>query len=299
ALLSRLQAGEHVVAAGALYGGTRTLLDHEFPRLGIAATLVDFAGDDWREALRPRTRAVVVEIPANPLLRVVDVRPLAEEARSRGIVLVVDATFATPINFRPLEHGADLVVHSATKYLGGHSDVTGGAVAGAGDLIGEVRARAQIFGAALDPHAAWLIERGIKTLAVRMERHNRNGLQLAQWCEGQRQIERVHYPGLASHRDHELAARLLDGFGGMLGIELHGGRKSATRFVRALRLAKLAASLGGVDTLVSEPRHTSHVNLSRDERQSLGLPDGFVRFSLGIEDAEDIIADIESALREL
>jgi cystathionine beta-lyase/cystathionine gamma-synthase len=191
------------------------------------------------------------------------------------------------------------VVHSATKYLGGHSDVTGGVVAGARDLIAEVRERAQIFGAALDPHAAWLIERGIKTLAVRMERHNSNGLRVAVWCEGQPRIERVHYPGLPSHPDHALATRLLDGCGGMLAIELQGGGEAATRFVQGLRLAKLAPSLGGVDTLVSEPRHTSHAALSLQQRESLGLPDGLVRFSLGIEDAEDIISDIESALREL
>lgn len=299
ALLSRLQTGDHVVAARALYGGTRTLLERELSRLGIATTFVDFAADGWQESLRPATRAMVVEVPANPLLRLVDVQPLAEVARSRGIVLVVDATFATPINFRPLEHGAHLVVHSATKYLGGHSDVTGGVVAGARDLIAEVRERAQIFGAALDPHAAWLIERGIKTLAVRMERHNSNGLQVAAWCEGQPRIERVHYPGLPSHPDRALATRLLDGCGGMLAIELQGGGEAATRFVQGLRLAKLAPSLGGVDTLVSEPRHTSHAALSLQQRESLGLPDGLVRFSLGIEDAEDIISDIESALREL
>lgn len=298
-LLACVQAGDHILAAPALYGGTRILLDRELPRLGITTSYVDFRQPGWQEALRPQTRVLLAEVPTNPLLRLFELHPLAELARRRGIRLVVDATFATPINLRPLEHGADLSVHSATKYLGGHSDVTGGAVSGAAELVSEVRARAQIFGPVLDPHAAWLIERGIKTLAVRMERHNRNGMRVAEWCEAQPQIAHVHYPGLASHPDQALAAQLLDGFGGMLGIELRGGEEAATRFLRGLRLAKLAPSLGGVDTLVSEPRYTSHAGVSVAEREELGIPQGFVRFSLGIEDAEDIIADIERALREV
>lgn len=298
-LLSRLGTGDHVLAARALYGGTRALLERELARLGIESSFVDFAAEPWQERLRSTTRLMLVELPTNPLLRVLDLRPIAEQACSRGLTLAVDATFATPINLRPLEHGADLVVHSATKYLGGHSDVTGGAVAGSSELLDAIRGRARMFGAVLDPHAAWLIERGIKTLAVRMERHNRNGLQVAEWCESQPEIERVYYPGLASDPDHQLAARLLDGFGGMLGIILRGGGAAAERFVRALRLAKVAPSLGGVDTLVSEPRHTSHASLDLEQRRALGIPDGFLRFSLGIEDAEDIIADIEGALHAI
>jgi cystathionine beta-lyase/cystathionine gamma-synthase len=186
-----------------------------------------------------------------------------------------------------------------TKYLGGHSDVTGGAVAGRADLVQESRRRAQIFGGVLDPHAAWLVERGVKTLSVRMERHNRNGQMVSEWCEGQPAFARVFYPGLSSHPDHTLAARLLDGFGGMMSVELRGGATAADRFVAALRLAKVAPSLGGVETLVSEPRHTSHAGLPPGEREAIGIRDGLVRFSLGIEDAEDIIADIEGALRAL
>lgn len=295
AMLACLQAGDHLVAARALYGGTRTLLDREFARLGIRTTYVDFHDSEWASAFTDRTRAVLVETPTNPLLRIVDLRPIADECSRRGAPLIVDATFATPANFRPLEHGADVVVHSATKYLSGHSDVTAGAVAGRADLLDLALQRARILGAALDPHAAWLVERGIKTLAVRMERHNRNGMAVAEWCEQQPGIVRTHYPGLASHPDHALAARLFGGYGGMLGVELAGG-DAATRFVRALRLAKLAPSLGGVETLVSEPRHTSHAGLSPAEREAVGIPDGFVRFSLGIEDAGDLIADIEQAL---
>lgn len=297
ALLACLQAGDHLVAARALYGGTRTLLDRELAGLGIRTTYVDFHEPQWADALSAQTRAVLVETPTNPLLRIVDLRPIAAECTRRGAPLLVDATFATPANFRPLEHGADLVVHSATKYLGGHSDVTAGAVAGRADLMAGVLQRARILGATLDPHAAWLVERGIKTLDVRMERHNRNGLAVAAWCEQQPEFARTHYPGLPSHPDHALATRLFDGFGGMLGLELAGGGEAAMRFVRALRLAKLAPSLGGVETLVSEPRHTSHAALSPAEREAIGIADGFVRFSLGIEDADDLIADMEQALR--
>ena len=295
-LLALLRSSEHVVAARALYGGTRILLDRELSRLGIETTYADFHDDAWTDAVRPATRAVLVEIPSNPLLRVVDLDRIAELAAARGVRLLVDATFATPVNLRPLEHGADLVIHSATKYLGGHSDVTAGAVAGGRDLVAEVQARAASWGPMLDAHAAWLTERGIKTLALRMERHNRNGMDVAAWCERQRGVERVFYPGLPSHPDHELATRLLDGFGGMLTLRLSGGGSAASRFVGALGLAKVAPSLGGVETLVSEPRYTSHVGLSEGERAASGMPDGTVRFSLGIEDAADLIADIEQAL---
>jgi cystathionine gamma-synthase len=208
----------------------------------------------------------------------------------------MDVTFATPINFRGLEHGASLVVHSATKYLGGHSDVTAGAVCGDEAMVGRARARSILFGTALDPHAAWLVERGLKTLAVRMERHNRNGEEVARWLSRRPEVERVHHPSVATHPDYQIARRLLEGFGGMLGVELVGGAAAATRFVRALRLATVAPSLGGVETLVSEPRFTSHASLSPAERAALGIADGFVRFSLGIEDAADIIADLEHAL---
>lgn len=299
ALLACVRAGDHVLAAEALYGGTRTLLARELSRLGVESTFVDFFAEDWRGALRPDTRVLLAETVSNPLLRVPDLRPLAAAAHEAGAVLVVDSTFATPVNARPLESGADLVVHSATKYLGGHSDLTAGAVLGGAELAGEVRRRAQVWGPALDPHAAWLLERGIKTLALRMERHNRNGLEVARRVEGLPGVARVYYPGLPSHRDHKVARRVLCGFGGMMGIEVEGGGEAAGRFVRALRLAKPAPSLGGVETLVSEPRFTSHAAFTPAERASLGIRDGFFRFSLGIEDADDIVADIEQALEAM
>lgn len=296
ALLACVAAGDHVVATDAIYGGTRALLDRELPRLGISTTYVDFFAPGWEGEMRPNTRVVLAEFPSNPALRVADPRPIAEVARTHGAVLLVDATFASPINFRPLEHGADLVMQSATKYLGGHSDVTAGTISGRRELADRVRERARVWGPMLDGHAAFLLERGIKTLAVRMERHNRNGLEVARWCEGHPGIARVVYPGLPSHPDHETAARVLDGFGGMMGIALRGGGDAASRFVPALRLARVAPSLGGVETLVSEPRYTSHAAMTPEAREAAGIGDGFVRFSLGIEDAADIIADIEQAL---
>lgn len=296
ALLSLLRAGDHVVATRDIYGGTRVLLTDEMARLGISTTYVDLFSDDWADALRPETRVVLAETPSNPLLRVLDLGPLADAAHAHGVALVVDATFASPINFRAVEHGADLVMHSATKYYGGHSDVTAGALAGSAARIGEARKRARVWGPVLDPHGVWLLERGIKTLAVRMERHNANGMAVARWAEEDGRIARVFYPGLESHPDHETAGRVLDGFGGMLGLEVAGGGEAAARFVRALRLAALAPSLGGVETLVSEPRYTSHAAMSPEERAAGGIRDGFVRISLGIEDAADIIADLDRAL---
>lgn len=296
ALLSLLGAGGHVVATRDLYGGTRVLLSAELSRLGISTTFVDLFDPGWTAALRPETHVVLAETPSNPLLRVLDLRPIAEAAHAHGAALVVDATFASPINFRALEHGADLVMHSATKYYGGHSDVTAGVLAGSRERIGEARARARVWGPVLDPHGVWLLERGIKTLHLRMERHNANGEAVARWAEDEVRVARVFHPSLPSHPDHETARRTLDGFGGMVGLELAGGAAAADRFVRALRLAKLAPSLGGVETLVSEPRHTSHAAMSAAEREACGIRDGFVRVSLGVEDAADIIADLDRGL---
>jgi cystathionine beta-lyase/cystathionine gamma-synthase len=299
ALISVLQAGDHVVATDAIYGGTRALLDRELSRMGIETTYVDMFSGDWTQALRPNTRVVLGETPSNPLLRVLDLAPIAEAAHAHGAAVIVDATFGSPVHYRALEHGADIVMHSATKYLGGHSDVTAGVLAGSAARIGEARKRARVWGPVLDPQGAWLLERGIKTISVRMERHNRNGMEIARWAETRPEVARVFYPGLPSHPDHEVARRVLDGFGGMVGIELAGGGPAADRFVRALRLAKLAPSLGGVETLISEPRFTSHAAMTPDERAANGIRDGFLRVSLGIEDAADLIADFDQALRAI
>jgi cystathionine beta-lyase/cystathionine gamma-synthase len=247
--------------------------------------------------MRKHTRAIFVETPTNPLLRIVDLTLIAQIARDAGVALLVDATFASPCNFRPLEHGADVVITSATKYLNGHSDVIAGAVAGSAPIIEEVTRLARTWGAPIDPHAAWLVDRGIRTLAVRMARHNSNGLAVAQWAAEHPAFARVHYPGLPSHADHAHAAHVLDGFGGMVGLELAGGRAAAERMLGRLKVITHAPSLAGVESLVSEPRLTSHRSLSPERRAAMGIPDGFLRLSCGIEDAEDLIADLTQALK--
>jgi cystathionine beta-lyase/cystathionine gamma-synthase len=295
--LAVLRPGDHILSSEWIYGGTRRLFLEEFRRFGIDTSFANpDRRRDWRSKLRKNTRAIFVETPTNPLLRVLDVDWLAVLAKAEGIPLLVDSTFATPINYRPLEHGADIVIHSATKYLNGHSDVIAGAVAGGEAFVQEAREKMKLWGQAIDPHAAWLVERGLKTLAVRMARHDETGLTVATWLEQHPKVRRAHYPGLASHPDHALAKQVLSGFGGMVGIELAGGGRSAERFLRALRLITHAPSLGGVESLVSEPRYTSHASLTPEERAAAGIPDGFLRVSLGLEDADDLIADLARGL---
>lgn len=295
--LAVLRPGDHLLASAWIYGGTRALFDDELGRFGIEVTYVDpTQARHWRTSLRKNTRAIFIETPINPTIRIADLDPVAALVSEHGLALLVDATFASPINFRPLEHGADIVITSATKYLNGHSDVIGGAVAGSESLIEEVVRLLRVWGQSIDPHAAWLINRGMCTLAVRMERHNANGLVIAQWAEEHAAVARVHYPGLASHPDHELAARVLDGFGGMVGLELTGGVDAVEGFLTRLQLIRHAPSLAGVESLISEPRLTSHAKQTTEERAASGIPDGFVRLSCGIEDADDIIADLDQAL---
>ncbi|HEX2450028.1 MAG TPA: aminotransferase class I/II-fold pyridoxal phosphate-dependent enzyme [Gemmatimonadales bacterium] len=296
--LAVLRPGDHLLSSEWIYGGTRQLFDHEFARLGIEVSYVKpDRVREWRRSMRKTTRAIFVETPTNPLLRVIDLRPVAAVARDSGLALLVDATFASPVNFRPAEAGADVVITSATKYLNGHSDVIAGAVAGSTSFVDEVRRLMRMWGQSIDPHAAWLVDRGLRTLAVRMERHNANGLAVARWAERQRWIAKVHYPGLDSHPDHELATEVLGGYGGMVGLELRGGPEAAIRLLSRLKLIIHAPSLAGVESLVSEPRLTSHRELSPAERERLGILDGFLRLSCGIEDADDIIGDLEQAGR--
>jgi cystathionine beta-lyase len=298
ALLALLRPGDHIVASSWIYGGTRTLLQEEFVTLGIKVTMVNpLETRVWRKAIKKDTRVIFVESPVNPTCRVVDLDALSMVTRQAGIALVVDATFASPVNFRPLEHGADVSIHSATKYLNGHHDVLGGVVSGTTPYIDEVRRKMMLWGQAPDPFAAWMLDRGLKTLEIRVQRQNENAMRIAEWCEDRKEIRNVSYPGLESHPDHKTARRSLDGFGGMLGIELTGGSKATERFLRRLRLFRHAPSLGGVESLVSEPRFTSHESMSADERAEIGIPDGFIRISVGIEGADDLIADLEQALR--
>jgi cystathionine beta-lyase/cystathionine gamma-synthase len=297
-LLALLRPGDHVVASRHLYGATRMLLEEEFPNRGISSTLVDpGVGREWRAAMTDRTRVLYLELPVNPTLRVFDPRPIAALAEKAGVSLLVDATFASPVNLRPAELGADAVIHSATKYLGGHSDLVAGVVSGSLGFIDEVKGLLRLYGPALDPHAAWLLDRGIRTLAIRMECHNRNAMELARWFEEQEEVERVFYPGLESHPDHELAKAIMDGFGGMLGIQVKGGGSAADLFTRALRVARVAPSLGGVETLVSQPRYTSHRGHTPGQLEQLGIPDGYVRISVGIEEPADLRRDFQAALQ--
>ncbi|MCI0372612.1 MAG: PLP-dependent aspartate aminotransferase family protein [candidate division NC10 bacterium] len=297
ALLAVLRPGDHLVSSAWIYGGTQQLFDTEFARIGIDVTYITpDQPRQWRRSVRKATRALFLETPTNPVMRVVDLGTAAQLAREFGLALLVDATFASPINFRPLEHGADVVITSATKYLNGHSDVIAGAVAGTSSLVEEVNRLMRVWGQAIDPHAAWLVDRGLRTLAVRMARHNSNGMTVAQWAAEQPGITRVHYPGLPSHPDHQLAAKVLDGFGGMVGLELKGGIRAAERTLKRLKLIVHAPSLAGTESLISEPRLTSHKGLTSDARARLGLPDGFIRLSCGLEDPEDIIADLAQAL---
>ena len=296
--LAVLRPGDHLISSRWIYGGTQRLFDEELARFGIGITYV--SPDEprlWRKSVRKETRAIFVETPTNPLIRVVDLQPILKIAKEFGLALLVDGTFASPMNFRPLEHGADVVITSATKYLNGHSDVIAGAVAGSASFVDEVSRLMRLWGQAIDPFAAWLLDRGLRTLSVRIERHNANGLAVAQWAAKQKWIDKVHYPGLRAHPDHTVAARVLGGFGGMIGLQLSGGPPAAERFLSRLRVVIHAPSLAGVESLISEPRLTSHVHLSPEQRATLGFPDGFVRLSCGIEDADDIIADLEQAGR--
>jgi cystathionine beta-lyase/cystathionine gamma-synthase len=295
--LAVVRPGDHLISSSWIYGGTRELFDGELSRFGIDITYV--RPDEprlWRKSVRKATRAIFVETPTNPLMRVVDLVPVAHVAREFGLALLVDATFASPINFRPLEHGADVAITSATKYLNGHSDVIAGAVAGSTALVDEVTRLMRMWGQAIDPHAAWLVDRGMRTLALRTARHNANGAAFAEWAESHPAIAKVHYPGLPSHPDHATAKAVLDGYGGMVGLELAGGPRAAERLLKRVKLVTHAPSLAGVETLVSEPRLTSHKGISPEERAALGIPDGFLRLSCGIEDPGDIIADLGAAI---
>ena len=295
--LAVLRPGDHLVSSNWIYGGTRRFFAEELTRLGMTVTFVDPSQPRlWRKSVRKNTRAIFVETPTNPVMRVLDLVPLAQVSREFGLALLVDSTFASPINFRPLEHGADVVITSATKYLNGHTDLVAGAVAGSASVVDEVNRLLRVWGQAIDPHTAWLVDRGLRTLAVRMERHNANGLAVAMWAEKHPSIVRVHYPGLASHPDHRHARTVLAGFGGMVGLEIKGGVRGAERMLKRLKLVTHAPSLAGVESLISEPRLTSHRDLGPEGRAAAGIPDGFLRLSCGLEDGEDIIEDLRQAL---
>jgi len=297
AMLALLRPGDHLLASALIYGGARRLFEEEFPRLGIDVTLIDpTVAREWRRQLRRETRALFLETPTNPSCHVVDLRPISLMSKELGLALVVDSTFASPVNMRPLEHGADVVIHSATKYLNGHHDLLAGVVLGTASYIEEVRQKMMVWGQSPDPFACWLLERGLKTLDVRVRRQNENALRVAEWLATRSEVSRVHYAGLPSHPDHKAAREQMSGFGGMLAFEMAGGASAVERMLRRLSLIRHAPSLGGLETIVSEPRFTSHAHMTSEQRAAAGIPDGFVRLSVGIEDADDLIADLQGAI---
>jgi cystathionine gamma-synthase len=295
--LAMLPQGSHLVVTSDCYRRTRQFIRQYLTKLGVETTVIEPANPQkLADALRPETKLFFTESPTNPYLRVIDVAEVARICRPRGVKVVIDSTFASPINHRALADGADLVLHSATKYLGGHNDLLAGAAAGPAGVIGALRDAVGVLGGVLDAHAAWLLLRGLKTLGLRMARHNENGLRVATWLEAHPKVRRVWYPGLASHPDHEVAARTMRGFGGVVTFELDADLDATQRFVDALRIPYIGPSLGGVESLVEMPATMSYWDLSRAERYALGITDSLVRLSLGVEDTDDLIADLDQAL---
>lgn len=299
-LLTLVPAGGRIVAARELYGDTRDLLARDLPALGIQVDLVDVADTQaWKAALAAGPVAVAyAESLSNPQLRMLDVPAVADLAHAAGARLVVDNTFASPFMLRPLEHGADLVVESATKYLSGHSDVIAGVVAGPAELVREVQRRVITFGGCLDPHAAFLVWRGVQTFEVRLARQNQNAATMAAWLAGRRDVTQVIYPRLVSHPQYHLASRLLDDMrgGAMISFVVDGGDERALAVMRRLKVACEATSLGGVETLASTPFNSSHFSLTPAEREEAGIPAGMIRLSVGLEPPKDLIADLTQAL---
>jgi methionine-gamma-lyase len=298
-LLGLLGQGDHLLAGDCLYGPTHTIINRELPRFGISTAFVDTA-DPGRvaEALRPNTRMLFVETPANPTLKITDLAAMARLTRERGILLAVDNTFATPHLQRPLTLGADIVVHSLTKYLNGHSDVLGGMViVNNGEVSKKIRRFLQLFGGTMDPHQAWLILRGVRTLTLRVERAQANAGRIAAFLGQHPRVEWVRYPGLPHHPGHDIAKKQMDGFGAMLCFGVKGGLEGGRALMNGLRLITLAVSLGGVESLIQHPASMTHAGVPREERLAAGIKDEMVRLSVGCEDAEDLIADLDQALQ--
>jgi cystathionine gamma-synthase len=299
-LFTLLSPGDRVVSVNDTYGGTNKLFVEFLPRFGIEVTLCDTTDHKAIEKTIARgCKVVYLESPTNPTVKVVDLQRLAAAGHKRGAVVVVDNTFATPINQRPLELGADLVVHSATKFLGGHADALGGVLCGSRDLVAQVYHFREITGACLDPTAAYLLLRGMKTLHLRIAQQNRSALEIARYLEKHKKVERVFYPGLKSHEGHAIARQQMSGFGGVLSFAPRGGFAAVRRLLPQLRYAHLAANLGAVETIAGPPATTSHVESTPAERAAAGIPEALIRYSVGIEDTVDLIADLGQALAKL
>ncbi len=296
AVMAMVRGGDHVVAANCLYAGMTELFERVLPPLGVETTFVDPEEDAaFERALRPTTRLIYVETPANPTLAITDLEAVASLARARGIFTLADNTWASPWNTRPIELGIDAVIHSATKYLGGHSDVIAGAAMGSREWIERVWPYLKIFGGCPSPHDAWLLHRGLKTLNLRVERQNASALAIAEFLDGHPRVARVHYPGLPAHPGHEAARRQMRGYGGMLSFDACGGVEAGRRVLDSVRVITHAVSLGGVETLAVHPASTTHAPLTPEERRRAGIADGLIRMSVGLEEPRDLINDLEAA----
>jgi methionine-gamma-lyase len=301
AVLTIAKSGDHIVAPESGYSTTMNLLNHVSKQFGIETTFVDAAdAENYRRAVRPNTKLFWIETPSNPLVRITDIASVVSIAREYSITTVADNTFATPFNQRPCELGLDAVIHSATKYLGGHSDLTAGVFAGKRELTETIRHGAiKYYGGNIAPQVAWLVLRGIKTLALRMERHNANAYAIAHMLEEHSQVESVYYPGLTSHQNHEIAKRQMGGgFGGMIGFDV-GSVEAGKSFANNVRLCTLATSLGGVETILQHSASMTHATLSPEDRAKAGITDGLIRLSVGIEDVDNLLADIDQALSKM
>jgi cystathionine beta-lyase/cystathionine gamma-synthase len=299
--LTFCRTGAHLVVSRDVYGGTFQLAAEVIrDQLGLSVRFADVTdGGDLQRALEGDPSLVCVESPTNPLLRVVDIEKTAEMAHAAGALLVVDNTFATPVNQNPARFGADLVMHSASKYLGGHSDLIAGAVAGGSEIISKIRKTLRLLGGCIDPHAAWLLGRSMKTLPLRVRRQNDNAAAIARYLSEHPKVQSVFYPGLPEHPEHDLAARQMTGFGGVLSFELTGGAPALERLTPKLKLTVLAPSLGGVDSLMMPPAISSHISVPEEVRKQSGISDGLLRLAVGIEDTEDLLNDLDQALKEV
>jgi len=299
-LLTFLSTGDHCILTTDCYRKTRQFCTEFLAKLGIGCSLVPLNDDDALcAAITPQTRLILAETPTNPYLRVADLPRLSELARQHDMLTVIDSTFGTPYNIKPLAYGADLVIHSATKYLGGHNDLLAGAVVGSHEHIRSIRETNNMMGAVGGPNTMYLLLRGLKTLGLRVARHNQNGQRVAEFLEGHPAVRRVWYPGLASHADHAIACRLMDGFGGVVSFEVEADLEGTGRFVDALQIPYVGPSLGGVESIVEQPALMSHFTLNREERAALGIRGELVRYAVGVEDADDIIADLAQALEHV
>jgi cystathionine beta-lyase/cystathionine gamma-synthase len=297
ALLTVLGAGDHLLIQDCLYGGTHDFVTKDLRSFGITFDFIDGGNpESWNRQLRHNTRAIYVETMSNPLLQVPDLAGIVAFAKANSLVSLVDNTFASPVNFRPAEHGFDLSLHSCTKYLNGHSDIVAGAVIGRADLVNKVKHRLDHLGGSLDPHAAYLLHRGMQTLALRVRHQNESAMTIARFLKAHTATDRVHYAGLETHPRHAQARELFDGFAGVLSFELKGGVEVAQRFMSRVVLPIRAPSLGAVQTLITRPATTSHLGLSREDRHRLGISDHLIRLSVGIEATEDLIQDFKQAL---